>query len=91
MKRSQSDNNNSMSNGNIIYHSQELNGSISSSKVNFGFDLNDNGPPPIAPRNKAAPPVPIDRKSSVETNSFGTYVQEEIHPGVILEGYAIEL
>lgn len=80
-----------MSNGNIVYHSQELNGSKSSSKVNFGFDVNDNVPPPIAPRIKAAPPVPSERKSSVDTNSFGTYVHEEIHPGVFLEGYAVEL
>lgn len=91
MKRSRSENNNSMNNGNIIYHSQDLNGTKSSSKVNFGFDVNDNDPPAIAPRNKAAPPVPSERKSSAETNSFGTYVQEEIHPGVILEGYAVEL
>lgn len=80
-----------MSNENIIYHSQDLNGLKSSSKLNFGSDVNDNGPPPIAPRNKTAPPVPSERKSSVETNNFGTYVQEEIHPGVFLEGYAVEL
>lgn len=81
-----------MSNGNIIYHSQEFNGSRSPSKVNFGFDVNDNGPPPVAPRNRdAVVPVPSERKSSIETNSFGTYVQEEIHPGVVLEGYAVEL
>lgn len=79
-----------MSNGNIIYQSQELIALKSSSKMNFGFDVNDNGPPPIAPRNKAAPPVPIERTSSVEISSIGTYVQEEIHPGVILEGYAVE-
>lgn len=100
MKRSKSENNNSSSlNGNVVYHSYDTNGS-KSSRVNFDFDENDNVPPPIAPRGRVPPPVPSERKLSFgesnlmgddSGNTFGTYVQEEIHPGVVLEGYAVEL
>lgn len=94
------------SNGNLVYRSHEMNGSRSpvSRKVNFDFDENDNTPPPIAPRSgvkKIAPPVPTERRltsgermmlgGDPNENQFGTYVQEEIHPGVVLEGYAVEL
>lgn len=95
MKRSKSDQSNSSSpeNGNIVYRSN-VNGSRSSPKVNFDFDENDNVPPPVAPRRSLNP---TDRKLSFDPSaedglqSIGTYVQEEIHPGIVLEGYAVEL
>lgn len=70
--------------------------------MNFDFDENDNLPPPtVAPRLKPKAPVPSERKLSFgestllggddALHNIGTYVQEEIHPGVMLEGYAVEL
>lgn len=80
-------------NGNVVYRSNERN----SSRIDFDFDVNDNvHPPPVAPR-KLAAPIPSERKAvsfgerSNTFESIGTYVQEEIHPGILLEGYAVEL
>lgn len=95
MKRNSMEDGGSPINGNIVYSS-------SSMKQNFDFDENDNLPPPVAPRLKpVAPPVPSQRKLSFgestllggddALHNIGTYIQEEIHPGVMLEGYAVEL
>ncbi|XP_031623809.1 neither inactivation nor afterpotential protein C [Contarinia nasturtii] len=91
-KENGNDGDNSPTNGNIVYSS------ASSAKVNFDFDENDNIPPPVAPRVKA--PVPSERKlcfgestllgGDDALHNIGTYVSEEIHPGIMLEGYAIE-
>lgn len=97
MKRNKTDDNicTSPTNGNIVYHSNDA-------KVNFDFDENDN-PPPVAPRPKpkARAPVPSERKVSYgestllggddALHNIGTYVNEEIIPGIVLEGYAVEL
>lgn len=104
MKRNKLDNDDcaSPTNGNIVYHSNDQL-TPSSAKVNFDFDENDNVAPPVAPRSKpkAKAPVPSERKLSFgestllggddALHNIGTYVQEEIHPGVMLEGYAVEL
>lgn len=99
MKRSKSeynDNNALLPDGNIVYRSNEhVNGkSTLSPRANFDFDENDN-PPPVAPRKRENAPVPSERNiafgESISLESIGTYVQEEIHPGVMLEGYAVEL
>lgn len=98
MKRNKSDTDSGTSpvNGNLVYH----NDNSSSTKVNFDFDENDNFPPRVAPRQKSKAPVPRERKlefgdSTVigddSLQNIGTYVQEEIHPGVMLQGYAVEL
>lgn len=95
MKRNKTEEDNSPTNGNIVFSSSSL-------KPNFDFDENDNLPPPVAPRLKPkAPPIPSERKLSFgestllggpdALHNIGTYVQEEIHPGVMLEGYAVEL
>lgn len=63
------------------------------SRLSFkGIDQNENAMASMAT------PIPNERKMSLpkwmdknETlNTIGVYVQEEIHPGVILEGYAVE-
>lgn len=85
-------------NGNVVYRSGErMNGRPgNSSRIDFDFDVNDNvHPPPVAPR-KLAAPIPSERKVAFgeRSNTFesiGTYVHEEIHPGILLEGYAVEL
>lgn len=95
MKRNKENGNNDSPtyNGNVVF---------SSTKKKFDSDENDNMPPQVAPRsNSIAPPVPTERKLSYEESNLidgddtlhniGTYVQEEIHPGVMLEGYAVEL
>lgn len=95
MKRNSTEDGGSPINGNIVFSS-------SSMRQNFDFDENDNLPPPVAPRLKPkAPPVPSERKLSFgectllggddALHNIGTYIQEEIHPGVMLEGYAVEL
>lgn len=100
MKRGASDDGSSMSNGNVVYRSAEhTNGKPArSSRIDFDFDENDNAhPPPVAPRKLAAPnPIPTERMVSfierdLSLENIGTYVQEEIHPGILLEGYAVEL
>lgn len=99
MKRNKSENIDctSPTNGNLIYNST----SAAKSNSNFDFDENDNLPPPIAPRQKPSVPVPSERTLSFgestvlggddALHNIGTYVHEEIHPGVVLEGYAVEL
>lgn len=93
MKRNKSDTSTSPINGNVVF---------SSIKANFDFDENDNFPPPVAPRTaKPRAPVPTERTLSFgadtllggddSLHNIGTYVQEEIHPGIVLEGYAVEL
>lgn len=101
MKRNKSENSEctSPTNGNVVYSSVDR--TSSGANVNFDFDENDNLPPPVAPRQKPKAPVPSERKLSFGEStllgeddmlhSIGTYVQEEIHPGVMLEGYAVEL
>lgn len=102
MKRnkSETDDCTSPTNGNIVYHSNSL---LTATKANFDFDENENEhlPPPVAPRQKPRAPVPTERTLSFgestllggddALHNIGTYVQEEIHPGVVLEGYAVEL
>lgn len=99
MRRSKSDQGEGSSpeNGNIVYRSSaDVNDSKSSARVNFDFDENDNVPPPVAPRRTV---VPSEKKLSFDDTiefenglqDIGTYVHEEIHPGIILEGYAVEL
>lgn len=99
MKRNKSDSVDSPTNGNVVYNSIEQ--SPSGANVNFDFDENDNLPPPVAPRSRPPAPVPSERTLTFgestllggddALHNIGTYVQEEIHPGVMLEGYAIEL
>lgn len=64
------------------------------SRLSFkGIDENDNA---LA---SMATPIPNERKmslpkwmdKSVSLDNIGVYVSEEIHPGVILEGYAVEI
>lgn len=61
------------------------------SRLSFkGNDENENAMASMAT------PIPNERKMSLpkwvdKNESFGVYVQEEIHPGVILEGYAVEI
>lgn len=77
---------------------------MSNSNVNFDFDENDNAPIALPRREVQSISVPVahERKLSFgestilggEENTLeniGTYVQEEIQPGVILEGYAVEI
>lgn len=104
MKRSKDlDNNNSQSANNVVYRSAEVNDSISS-RVNFDFDENDNIPIALPRKvlSNSNVPAPKERtlalsdESIVAPNgnnfqSLGTYVQEEIRPGVILEGYAVDI
>lgn len=98
MKRDASSDGPPVPNGNVVYRSNDQTNSkpINSSRIDFDFDVNDNArPPPVAPR-KLTAPIPSERKVTFgeRSNTFesiGTYIQEEIHPGVLLEGYAIEL
>lgn len=101
MKRDKSESKDcaSPTNGNVVYHSDRS--LLTAARANFDFDENENEslPPPVAPRSKA--PVPSERTLSFgestllggddALHNIGTYVQEEIHPGVMLEGYAVEL
>lgn len=102
MKRNKSENGESPINGNVIYR----NDNSSKVNFDFDENDNL-PPPPVAPRLKSQAPVPSERTLSFGENtihdvgssnvaddslqSIGTYVQEEIHPGVVLEGYAVEL
>lgn len=104
MKRSKSDSNNNDNNGheaNVVFDSgtAERRKSRHASDADFDFDVNDNVP--IALPRKEVVPVPRERRLSfgestllggdTALENIGTYVQEEIQPGVILEGYAVEL
>lgn len=105
MKRSKSESNNNENNmhdaGNVVFDSGTVDSrrSLHSSQADFDFDVNDNVPIAL-PRREVAP-VPRERQLSFGENivlggdtaleNIGTYVQEEIQPGVILEGYAVEL
>lgn len=100
MKRSKSEYNNSESNVNVIYKSHETNGISKTRSSDFDFDSSENALPVALPRKTTTTPVPIDRKLSFGESSLiggesleqlGTYVQEEIGPGIILEGYAVDI
>lgn len=97
MKRNQSEQIASPTNGNVIYHNNN------SVKVNFDFDENENfplPPPPVAPRIKSRAPVPSERALSFGENTFHescnnddlnpTIVKEEIQPGVVLTYNVLE-
>lgn len=100
MKRSKSDYNNNGSDNimqssapaNVVYRSKNTNRSHKSNP-DFDFDENDNVP--IALPRKEIASNPRERKPSFGTSNsletIGTYVQEEIQPGVVLEGYAVEI
>lgn len=99
MKRSKSEYNNS-SEANVIYKSNDTNGMMKSKSGEFDFDTNESAQPVALPRKTSIAPVPNERKLSYGENrliggesleSFGTYVQEEIGPGIILEGYAVDI
>lgn len=72
---------------------------LHASHADFDFDENDNVP--IALPRKEIVPMPRERKLSfgestllggdTALENIGIYVQEEIQPGVILEGYAVEI
>lgn len=105
MKRSKGDSNNndngSHDTGNVVFDSgtPDNRKSLQASDADFDFDLNDNVP--VALPRKEIAPVPRDRQLSfgestllggdTALENIGTYIQEEIQPGVILEGYAVEL
>lgn len=104
MKRSKDEENNSMETENVIFSSNNSNDNANNNKSNdstadFDFDVNDNAP--IALPRKALAPSPKDRKLSFGENTvlganvalenIGTYIQEEIQPGIVLEGYAVEI
>lgn len=105
MKRSKSDTNNNddatHEASNVVFNSGTVH-SRSNSHVSYGdfdFDLNENVP--IALPRKEVTPTPRDRQLSfgestllggdTALENIGTYICEEIQPGVILEGYAVEL
>lgn len=100
MKRSKSENNNNNNlQTNVIYKSNETNNISKSRSSDFDFDNNENVLPVALPRKSANGPVPSDRKLSFGESlltggesfeSIGTYVHEEIGPGIVLEGYAVE-
>lgn len=102
MKRNKSETSDFTTNGNVIYH----NDNSTRVNFDFDFNDNL-PPPPVAPRLSPRAPIPSERTLSFGDNTFhgddngdnvdyslhsiGTYVQEEIHPGVVLEGYAVDL
>lgn len=45
---------------------------------------------PICNHRRISLPLP-SKKHDLNTDNFGIYVQEEIRPGLILEGYAVEI
>lgn len=64
------------------------------SRLSFkGIDENENAmasmATPIPNERKMSLPKWMDKNDSLD--NIGIYVQEEIHPGVILEGYAVEI
>lgn len=86
---------------NVVFNSGTADSrkSLHASHADFDFDVSENVP--IALPRKEIAPVPRDRQLSfgestllggdTALENIGTYVQEEIQPGVILEGYAVEL
>lgn len=105
MKRSKDDEQNANDTENIIYSSNgnlnnnNSNETTSVTPSDFDFDENDNAP--VALPRKALAPSPKERKLSfgedtvlganVALENIGTYIQEEIQPGIVLEGYAVEI
>lgn len=106
MKRSKSDTNNNGDfdeprTGNVVFDSGTAGSlkNLSASQPDFDFDENDNVP--IALPRKEVALVPSARQLSfgedivlggdTALENIGIYIQEEIQPGVILEGYAVEL
>lgn len=106
MKRSKSETNNNENAmheaSNVVFNSGAINSrksSLHASHDDFDFQANDSLP--IALPRKEVVPMPRDRRLSfgeeillggaTSLENIGTYVQEEIQPGVILEGYAVEL
>lgn len=103
MKRSKSDTNNNddaiHEASNVVFNSGTAQ-SRSSSHVScgdFDFDVNENVP--VALPRKEVTPAPRQLSFGESTllggdtalEHIGTYIREEIQPGVILEGYAVEL
>lgn len=106
MKRSKSDSNNNFDGtndeaSNVVFNSGTANSrkKLHASDADFDFDVNDNVP--IALPRKEIVPLPRERQLSfgeqtllggdTALENIGIYIQEEIQPGVILEGYAVEL
>lgn len=103
MKRSKDDERNANETENVVFSSNNAinvnNDKSNVSHPDFDFDVNDNAP--VALPRKALAPSPKERKLSfgedtvlgadVALENIGTYIQEEIQPGIVLEGYAVEI
>lgn len=90
---------------NVVFKSEDMNGVVKSKSTTRDFDFTDQETDiPIAlPRSAVKSintPVPSERRPSfgestlIGGESFeniGTYVQEEIGPGIVLEGYAVDI
>lgn len=87
---------------NVVFQSNGAESNNNCMRSDFDFDVNDNAP--VALPRKALQPAPCERTERTLSfgedtmlgadkalESIGTYVQEEIQPGVVLEGYAVEI
>lgn len=99
--RASYESNNNRSNNVVYQKHNKLDDTVSvpqrsrpQSRLSFkGIDENENAmasmAAPIPNERKMSLPKWMDKSESID--NIGVYVQEEIHPGVILEGYAVEI
>lgn len=80
-------NQNKRSTSSQSFHDQSLLVETNGNNENENFDQLS---APMCNHRRTSLPLPL-KKHDLNADNYGTYVQEEIRPGVILEGYAVEI